>query len=63
MPVYEFRCQECGHGFTKRIPWQDKAAVACPRCGSRKLKEIFGFQGVVKSERGAAGPAHGCGGG
>lgn len=62
MPFYEFRCQECGHQFSKRIPWSEKAAVACPQCGSDKLKEVLGFQGLMRSEKGAAGSPGGCGG-
>lgn len=62
MPFYDFRCQECGQEFTKRISWQEKSEVVCPHCGSKKLKEIFGFLGLLKSGGGSAGSG-GCGAG
>ncbi len=58
MPTYDFRCAECGHEFTKKIPWQEKEQVTCPQCGSKQLKEIFGFYGIVaKGSSGSGGCA------
>lgn len=63
MPFYEFRCQECGEEFTKRVSWREKSEVACPRCGSKKLREILGAVGLLRSGAGASAPARGCGSG
>ena len=33
MPIYEFRCAECGHQFSLLRPMsQSNAECACPRC-------------------------------
>lgn len=46
MPSYEFRCHECSHQFSVRVPWDKKSEVKCPNCGSDKLQEIFGLFNV-----------------
>jgi len=33
MPIYEFRCNECGEEFEKFVVSQ----VKCPKCGSDKV--------------------------
>lgn len=40
MPVYNYRCQECGEEFTKirNISARDKQ-IKCPGCGSHKKKK------------------------
>lgn len=68
MPIYEFRCEECGHRFSKRASWSEKAAIRCPECGGEKLREIFGLNFVSSSGNGSCGEAGGgsgraCGGG
>lgn len=46
VPTYDFRCAKCGHEFSKKIPWEEKGQVTCPQCGSKELKEVFGFYGI-----------------
>ncbi len=56
MPIYVFRCEECGEVFEVFIfKKEDEEEIKCPRCGSEKVvKEIapFGIFGLG-----------GCGGG
>ncbi len=37
MPIYEFRCNQCGTQFEQlcRLDWQ--GTVVCPSCGGRDL--------------------------
>ena len=46
MPIYEYRCRECGGDFEKYVP-TTATAVACPSCQSdrvtRKLS-VFGLR-------------------
>ena len=40
MPTYEYRCEGCKKGFEVRltITERTKAHVACPACGSKKVR-------------------------
>ena len=35
MPIFEYVCQDCGHGFEALVYGNEKAQ--CPKCQSRKL--------------------------
>ncbi|SMB94266.1 putative regulatory protein, FmdB family [Thermanaeromonas toyohensis ToBE] len=41
MPLYEFRCKECGEKFTMRLSWQEKDKAVCPSCGAQNLQQLF----------------------
>ena len=45
MPIYEYKCDACSHGFSVLTLSSTKAAEAtCPSCGSRDLtKQISAF--------------------
>jgi putative FmdB family regulatory protein len=49
MPIYEFRCEGCGHQFSLLLPMsQSNAECACPRChapGARRLISSFAALG------------------
>jgi putative FmdB family regulatory protein len=42
MPVYQFRCKDCGKTFevTCHLSERDEQAV-CPDCGSRDVEPVF----------------------
>ncbi len=41
MPIFEFKCGECGAGFESiALPGQE-TATSCPECGSEKLEKLF----------------------
>jgi putative FmdB family regulatory protein len=66
MPIYEYRCRECGGEFEKYVAGAG-TAVACPGCASgnvmRKLS-VFGLKasGPVMSSMPSGGGSC-CGGG
>ena len=65
MPLYEYRCGECGHRFEilQRLG-EGPEGLACPRCGARRLAKQFStFASVGGTEGGADGPAVGAGAG
>ena len=33
MPLYEYRCTQCGHRFEKIQSFSAEAEVECPKCG------------------------------
>jgi len=53
MPLYEYRCEECGKRF-ETIVWPTRpVAVACRHCGSPKVERLvsrFATAGGRKSE-------------
>ncbi len=32
MPLYEYQCKKCGHGFEKIVKFSDKPIKKCPEC-------------------------------
>ncbi|MBC7253849.1 MAG: zinc ribbon domain-containing protein [Actinobacteria bacterium] len=62
MPIFEYRCQECGQRFDvffRRPEDAEEESPACGKCGSRKVRKLFslvGLGGVNRSE-----PSGGCG--
>jgi putative FmdB family regulatory protein len=67
MPIYEYRCKQCGGEFEKYVAGAS-TAVACPSCASeqvmRKLS-VFGLKtvGALQSPGMSAGGGGGCCGG
>jgi putative FmdB family regulatory protein len=47
MPIYEYRCEECGEGFELLVrSTAQKVAPTCPRCGSEKVRKAISLFGV-----------------
>jgi putative FmdB family regulatory protein len=38
MPLYEYHCRPCGHGFEKLVRSGD--VPTCPQCGSAELDKV-----------------------
>ena len=41
MPIYEYRCQECGHVVEKLVRGGQEPKVQCPQCGSPKVHKAI----------------------
>jgi putative FmdB family regulatory protein len=58
MPVYEYRCGECGEQFELFLrSAMQKAAPTCPKCGSSEVEKavsLFGVGGASGSGRASA---------
>lgn len=50
MPIFEYVCKECGHGFEALVFGRDKAS--CPKCKSKSLAPQLSVFAV--SAKGAA---------
>jgi putative FmdB family regulatory protein len=57
MPIFEYRCQECGHKFEAILFGEQKPE--CPKCHTAKLEQQLSTFAVSKSSN--ATPAAGCG--
>ena len=69
MPIFEFVCQQCRHGFEEIMTHAQLEAgeAFCPACGSQKIERAlssFATGATGASGVGACGaPAGGCGSG
>jgi putative FmdB family regulatory protein len=46
MPLYDYRCKDCGHEFEAQQAFTDDALTECPSCGGA-LKKKFGSVGIA----------------
>jgi len=47
MPVYTYRCTNCGVEFDKQQSFSENTLVRCPECGKKTLKKVFQPVGIV----------------
>jgi len=47
MPLYSYRCDNCGVQFEQRQHFTDAPLVQCPECGEDSLRKLFQPVGVV----------------
>ncbi len=50
MPVYEYRCEDCGRiteVLQKGLGWGE--ALTCPDCGGSNLTRLFSAPGMVRT--------------
>jgi putative FmdB family regulatory protein len=60
MPLYEYRCPECGHRFEILQRMGETAeGLACPRCGAGKVEKQFST--FAAASTGGRGEAASCG--
>lgn len=45
MPIYEYRCQSCGHELEKLQRLSDASLTDCPECGRSALKRLVSAAG------------------
>ena len=41
MPIFEFKCKECGEKFEKLLFSSDKDKIKCPKCNSENVSKVF----------------------
>lgn len=59
MPIYEYRCQECGIRYEKLVPSVGAPAPGCPSCHSSKVEKLLSVPSIGKGASGS--PAGGLG--
>lgn len=47
MPVYTYRCENCGVQFDRRQKFSDKPLVRCPECNRSTLRKLYLPVGIV----------------
>lgn len=58
MPIYEYKCLECGRIAEIFLRSLDNQNIQCPTCGSYKLDKILSASYTLKS--GASAPGTTC---
>ena len=49
MPIYEYRCEECGKRSSALLASFSSADPACPHCGKRSLRRLVSTFATVSS--------------
>ena len=61
MPIFEYRCNKCGHGFEELVACDKKGQkVACPECESKDTAKQLSTFALGKSTGGASSAAASC---
>jgi len=47
MPVYTYRCDNCGVQFDRRQSFTDPLLKVCPECGKKTLHKVYTPVGIV----------------
>jgi len=48
MPIYEYKCNSCGHRFERLQSFSEEPVKACPRCGGDVRKLISHSSFILK---------------
>jgi len=63
MPIFEYRCRECGATFEVLVS-ASRSAAPCKNCGSQNVEQLLSVFAVVGASSAAAaepGPCGACG--
>jgi putative FmdB family regulatory protein len=55
MPIYEYRCEECGKRSTSLLPSYSSPDPPCPHCGKPALRRLVSTFATVSSSEGDGG--------
>src|SRR5512140_1700404 len=47
MPVYTYRCTNCGVEFDQQQSFSEEPLIKCPECGKKTLKKVYQPVGIV----------------
>src|SRR5207247_10571492 len=46
VPIYDYRCDHCGHAFAAVQSYKDQPLEKCPKCG-KKPRRLIGSPAIV----------------
>ncbi len=61
MPIYEYRCRDCGEPFELQQKMEERGTGVCPSCNSVKVEKLFSVFGVGAAGSAERGKASACG--
>jgi putative FmdB family regulatory protein len=47
MPIYTYRCENCGVQFERTQKFSDQPLTRCPECGKKTLHKVYTPVGIV----------------
>jgi len=47
MPIYTYRCENCGVQFDRTQKFTDNPLTQCPECGKKTLRKVYTPVGIV----------------
>ncbi len=47
MPIYTYRCENCGVQFERRQKFSDEPLKRCPECNKNALRKVYQPVGIV----------------
>ena len=47
MPLYEYRCKNCGHQFDIQQSFTEDSLTVCPSCAEPQLRKVFQPVGIT----------------
>lgn len=47
MPIYTYRCENCGIQFERRQSFNDAPLTRCPECNKKSLRKVYSPVGIV----------------
>jgi putative FmdB family regulatory protein len=47
MPIYTYRCENCGVQFDRQQRFSDTPLTRCPECGEDALRKVYTPVGIV----------------
>jgi putative FmdB family regulatory protein len=47
MPIYTYRCENCGIRFEREQSYSDEPLKICPECRKKSLKKVISPVGVI----------------
>ena len=47
MPLYTYRCDNCGVQFDRKKSFNDPVLRKCPECGEKALRKLFAPFGIL----------------
>lgn len=47
MPIYTYRCENCGVQFERQQKFSDPSLTRCPECSKKTLRKVYQPVGIV----------------
>jgi putative FmdB family regulatory protein len=55
VPIYDFRCRECGKVLEILVRSADSGEIKCPSCGSKNMERLISASYMIKMGTSAPG--------